>query len=343
MAGRYFGGKGEGNIENMFPLFPVDNINQFIDCFFGMGNVSRLVAYGMSNTEVVAYELERSLYTLHEVIKDDHMVEELIDKIKGVENSKEYFQQCLETVKAYNAETKKFGMVDVALAELVIIRFSRDNARNSWRNPESYKGRNYDEWTMTKKRVELEAQIKKFYHQMPAEIMDMHQKWKQITLINDNCMNHMEQWASSENFFFIDPPYLPWKRGLKEKGNKKPVDKGYMEDMSVDQHEELIDKIISISKAGAKCMVCSNFEIDEKGELIGVADDPYTRLMQNGFRMVVVKKKYSTVATHEVHSIEGGKVRQRKKPKVEVVYINYRNIIGNWNFYKYIDYADIVS
>ena len=90
-------------------------------------------------------------------------------------------------------------------------------------------------------------------------------------------------------------------------------------------------------------MVCSNFEIDEQGNLIGVADDPYTRLMQNGFRMVIVQKKYSTVATHEIHSIGGGKVRQKKKPKVEVVYINYHNIIGNWGLYKYIDYADVVK
>ena len=343
MPGRYFGGKGEESMESMLPLFPEEHITRFVDCFFGMGNVSRIYACGMINTEIVAYELERSLYTLHEVIRDDTLVEELISKITKVKNTKENFDKSLEIVKAYNSHVMEFEKVDVALAELISIRFSRDNARNFWRNPESYKGRNYDTWTMAKKRAELEAQVQKFYYQMPVEIMDMHYKWKKISLYNANCMEYMEQWGSDENFLFVDPPYLPSKRGVKMKDDKRPVNRGYMEDMSVNEHEVLIDKIINVSKAGAKCMVCSNFEIDEQGNLIGVADDPYTRLMQNGFRMVIVQKKYSTVATHEIHSIDGGKVRQKKKPKVEVVYINYQNIIGTWGLYKYMDYKDIVG
>ena len=34
-------------------------------------------------------------------------------------------------------------------------------------------------------------------------------------------------------------------------------------------------------------------------------------------------------------------VKQKKKPKVEVVYINYRNIVGSWGYYKYFDWKDI--
>ena len=86
-------------------------------------------------------------------------------------------------------------------------------------------------------------------------------------------------------------------------------------------------------------MICSNFEIDVEGNPIGIADDPYTRLLQHGFRMVVVKKCYSTAIITEKNI--KSPVKQKKKPKVEVVYINYRNIVGSWGYYKYFDWKDI--
>lgn len=174
---------------------------------------------------------------------------------------------------------------------------------------------------------------------MPIELIEKNYKWKKIQLFNDDCMNHIEKWGANENFIFIDPPYLPNKRGLKERNDKKPVNRGYLEDMSADDHNILIDKIIKTSNAGAKCMICSNFEIDDRGNLIGVADDPYTKLLQHGFRMVVVKKCYSTAIITEKNI--KSPVKQKKKPKVEVVYINYRNIVGSWGYYKYFDWKDI--
>jgi site-specific DNA-adenine methylase len=176
---------------------------------------------------------------------------------------------------------------------------------------------------------------------MPVEIMEMHYEWKKIQLFNENCMDHMEEWVKDGAFFYLDPPYLPVKRGITYKQKESPTNSGYMEDMSADDHETLIDKILKISSMGAKCMVCSNFEIDETGELMGVADDPYTRLMKNGFRMVIVERRYSTEGSHEHISIDGETIKQKKKPKVEVVYINYHNIRGVWSFFEYMDYKDI--
>ena len=339
MASRYYGGKSEKYVESILPLLPDDGIYRFVDCFFGMGNATRQIPCKMTNTQVVAYEKERGLCALHEVIKDDVLLEELISKIKNVKNTKEYFQHSMDIVKAYNSREKDFSKVDVALAELVAIRFSRNSARNSYRNPRSYEGRGYDAITMAKKRRVLDSISEKFYNQMPIELIEKNYKWKKIQLFNDDCMNHIEKWGANENFIFIDPPYLPNKRGLKERSDKKPVNRGYMEDMSADEHNILIDKIIKISNSGAKCMICSNFEIDVEGNPIGIADDPYTRLLQHGFRMVVVKKCYSTAIITEKNI--KSPVKQKKKPKVEVVYINYRNIVGSWGYYKYFDWKDI--
>ena len=100
MASRYYGGKSEKYVESILPLLPDNGIHRFVDCFFGMGNATRQIPCKMTNTQVVAYEKERGLCALHEVIKDDVLLEELISKIKNVKNTKEYFQHSMDIVKA---------------------------------------------------------------------------------------------------------------------------------------------------------------------------------------------------------------------------------------------------
>ena len=46
---------------------------------------------------------------------------------------------------------------------------------------------------------------------------------------------------------------------------------------------------------------------------------------------MVVEKRNASVANK----------RGKKKPVAEVVYINYRNILGKWSEQEYYDYADI--
>lgn len=343
MAGYYFGGKGEESMSNMRPLFPDKRYNTFVDAFFGMGNVSRLSACENRNVKIVAYEKERSLYVLHEVIKEYELFKQLTSRIPEVEDTKDYYEKCKNIIDTYNAYEKDYNKVDVALAVLVNIRFSRDYKRNSWRDNKSYEGRNFSKMEVAQKKTELKAIVDNFRCFTASNLLELHYKWAKVNLINDDCMNHLDEHISDRTLYFIDPPYLPEKRGFKMKENKRPKNRGYIEDLSVEDHEMLIDKVIQLSKAGAMCMVCSLFELDENNNLVGVADDPYTRLMANGFRMVVVQKKYSTMATHDVRNKNGERVKMKKKPKVEVVYINYTNILGVWSNYKYMDYKDIVK
>ena len=67
------------------------------------------------------------------------------------------------------------------------------------------------------------------------------------------------------------------------------------------------------------------------------------KLLENGFRMVAVKKKYSTAAARDIRNKDGKKIKTHKKPKVEVVYINYTDIVGSWANFKYWDHKNIYS
>ena len=80
-------------------------------------------------------------------------------------------------------------------------------------------------------------------------------------------------------------------------------------------------------------MVCSNFEVGENGEVKGLADDPYTRLLQHGYKMVVVQKKYA---------VQERPVSQTKRGKVEVVYINYTPSVSPL-YYRIYGYNDVLE
>ena len=112
-------------------------------------------------------------------------------------------------------------------------------------------------------------------------------------------------------------------------------------DWVLNDHEEFVEEIIRYhheNKLHAKLMICSNFEVDDNGLIIGVDDDPYIRLMKDaGFRLVIVQEKFSS----EIKTREGG----HKKKKVEVVFINYQydNIVGSWDNFRYFDAEDLNS
>ena len=141
------------------------------------------------------------------------------------------------------------------------------------------------------------------------------------------------------------------KRGRddeKKKSSKKKVKRErklmravYLEDWTTEMHLEFISKIIALKDSGklkASLMICSNFEVDDEGYLIGVADDPYTELMKIGFRMVVTERKYTSAISEDK---EDGIVKA-KKCKVEAVYTNYLDIVGNWDNFESFDYDDVL-
>lgn len=340
MGLKYYGRK-ESILNKLMMLLPEEQFTVYVEPFFGSGCMAQMVVGLDMVDEIVGYELDRSLFTLHQIIKDEVLLEELIERIPQVKNSRENFKLNIEKLKLYNAREIDADTVDIALRELECLYFSRNSARNAWRNTLSYQ-KFESPLVRAKKRVEMEA-IEHSFYMLPVQLLNLHNKYKGLSIYNDDGIKNMEKYATEETFFFVDPPYLPEKRGLSERKSDRPKNAGYMEDLTRQEHSSLIEKILSVSKKGAKVMVCSNFEIEPKtNELIGTEKDPYVRLMRDGgFRLVVVKKCYSTNPKHEMKKDSDGKCKQKKTPKAEVVFINYTEIMGNWGYFKYYDYDDL--
>lgn len=331
---RYFGGKNGEWQDRIALLMPLDDSKTtFIDCCFGMGNVSCGIAYGMPQfSEIVAYEKEPALYLLHMVIKYD--IQELIDRISTVENTEKYFMECRELVESYNKkELGKCDPVEIAIAVITTIRFSVNLIRNNYRK-KFYEKYAVDSEEYKKKKREYEAIVEKFYTQQKIELWQKHEQMQAITLRNEDFSDRLEDMAKPNSFIFIDPPYLPQKRGRKtKKSADKLVNAGYMCEMSRDDHMKLISQLIKLKDCGAYFMVCSNFELDENGEVKGLAEDPYTRLLRHGYKMVVVQKKYA---------VQERPVSQTKRGKVEVVYINYTPSVSPL-YYRIYGYNDVMG
>lgn len=335
---RYYGKKNEEYLCRVAQMLPLIGLSTYCDCCFGSGNFTRLIPCEMRNINRVAFELDRGLYALHKVIKSNDVID-LTDMIKTVINSKEDYKKYEEIVKKYNSKIKEYPEIEVALAELVLIYFSMNNGRTNWRNKDSYK-KYENEIKRSQSRLQLQAMTDKFYNRLPGDLYDLHCAWQEVDIINDDFRNHYDElYCNDKAFLFIDPPYLLDKRGRKRDGTAKNA--GYDMDWVLNDHEEFVEEIIRYhheNKLHAKLMICSNFEVDDNGLIIGVDDDPYIRLMKDaGFRLVIVQEKFSS----EIKTSEGG----HKKKKVEVVFINYQhdNIVGSWDNFRYFDAEDLNS
>ncbi len=328
---RYYGRKGGEYLSRVEQILPEEGVNVMADCCFGSGNFTLNISCEMNNVKQIGFELDRSLYTLHSVIKSSQVFE-LTDRIKDVLRDEKYYRNCETLVRNYNERIESYSDIDIALAELVMIYFSINNGRTQRRNPYSYKKYTMGSSKRNDSRVQIQQMESRFYYRVPADIYDIHVAWQEVEIYNDDFRNHYEELFTDEGtFLFIDPPYLLDKRGRKRES--KAIKAGYDMDWELKDHEDFVGKLMEYSRGGslrAKVMICSNFEIDDEDRLIGLEDDPYTVLIKEaGFRMVVVQKRY----TSEVKKQSGG----HKKRKVEVVYINYDNIIGSWENFQYFD------
>lgn len=356
MTIKYYGKKSAENLRVTSQILPNKKIDRIIEACFGSGSFTRHVSCEKEDIQRVAYEKERALYTLHSVIKDEQKVRMLQQVIPKIENSKDMYLACEEIVKNYNLKKKEYEDVMVALAELVIIYFSMNSARNSWRNNRSYE-KKVNPYARNNARIAMDAIEERFHNQLPGILYDLHVNWSKVDIINKDFQEDMETWCQDSNTFaYMDVPYLLDKRGRddeKKKSSKKKVTRerklmraGYLEDWTTEMHLGFISKIIALKDSGklkASLMICSNFEVDDEGYLIGVADDPYTELMKIGFRMVVTERKYTSAISEDK---EDGIVKA-KKCKVEVVYINYytnyEDIVGNWENFEFFEYDDVLN
>lgn len=328
---KYFGKKSEVYLSKAMQLLPADGVGEIYDCCFGSGNFTRHISNEICGIRRIGYEIDRSLFALHSILKDGRL-DEIVGKMNSVEIDKNYFKACAELVRQYNKGSVEYDEVEVAFAELVLIYFSVNSGRCQWRNLDSFQKHKFESLEWNDARVQLQEMARKFYTRLPLDLADLNRAWQKVEIINDDFRGHFDElFADDGKFLFIDPPYLLDKRGRKREG--KAIKAGYDFDWELKNHEELVQNIIRYHHAGrlrARVMLCSNFAIDDESKLIGVETDTYTRLIREAdFRMVVVQQRFTSKIIRNTG--------EHKKRKVEVVYINYKDIVGNWDNFCFYD------
>ena len=104
---------------------------------------------------------------------------------------------------------------------------------------------------------------------------------------------------------------------------------GYDVDMSLQQHERFISEIAyryENNRLIANMMICTSYEIDDKGNIIIPDNDRYSQLLKYGFRFVEIRRRAASNYHESTENVEKGKVKKERRKKMEVVYINYETI-----------------
>ena len=331
----YYGSKNDKNMSVTAQILPERDFDTFVDCCFGSGNVTRRIPGEMLGVHKIGIELDRGMYNLHSQIKEDVLA--LINMIASMENSEQEYIKNKSMLEKYIDGSEEFDRLEVAAAELMILAFSINSMRGTWRNTDFYKKHTQQE-KRDKARKTIESFNNIFYEKIPLVLLDLNNCWQDLRIINGDFMDYTSFWEKAGTFCYLDLPYELKKRGVKQDSKK---DAGYMIDMSQSDHEKFISEVCKKAIQGklkADLMICTNYEIDDMtGNIIVEPDDLYINLLKQDFRMVVTERKESS----EIIRKNSSQDKKKRKIKAEVVYINYKNIRGSWDNFEYYDYSDI--
>lgn len=333
----YFGGKPDGNIDITYGLLPEGNVEKFIDMCTGSGNVTRNISCEMQNIERVAIEKDPTIFEMHACIKHNPYL--LIEEIRKLKNDEETFNRMKKIVDAC-LKGEEINEVKVAAATIFTICFSYNNMRSRYRHAK-YGHLDFDNELRQKEESCMRAFESVFYEKLPMIIADLHEAWQGVQILNDDFMKHLYFLEEEGTVCYLDPPYELHKRGIP-KGQKRK-NAGYLVDMEQQAHERMVEEIIRLHKENklkASVMICTNYPVDSDENLIIEPDDLYATLLQYGFRMVVVEVKGSSEVIRK-QTIDTTEPKKQKKRKAEVLYINYRDICGNWDDFQFLDEKDV--
>lgn len=324
----YWGRKNKGYMSEILGLHPNTHISVVVDACMGGGSFSENISCQLKNVERIAFELDKGVYILHKVIKEQYEV--LIDKMIQMQYSEKIYKSSRKIIDDVNSGSEQYPEIEVAIAELVLLYFSHNSMRgNTPRRLDSYK--KYESQSdKVKHKHALEAMVNRFYLKAPGTIVGLHEKWQRLQLLQDDFMNHMDLWENPEAWIFIDPPYELSKRGIDEASLKNTNRRfGYDVDMSLQAHERLISEIAykyENYRLVANIMICTSYEVDAKGNIIIPDDDRYNQLLKYGFRLVEIKRRVASNYYESTENVEKGTTKKKRRKKVEVVYVNYETI-----------------
>lgn len=350
---KYFGRKNQQYLDSLIDLIPADNCALVVDACMGSGAFTKGISVGMTGngTKAMAFELDRSMYTLH-IMAVQHPYE-LIDAIKQKSYSKATYiasKNRIDNVLSHRStDITLKEQLQTAVAAYCSLYLSFNAMRASYRSLTTYK----KETDPIKKEAKKQAQLKtsfNFHEGIAEEILNEAESLANVDIRNESFMDAPELFECPDNLIYLDVPYPLDQRDSSESNEntdarkttkKNRQDKlaadgkaGYLKDWTNKDHDKFLNLVHKAVATGhpAKMIICANFTVDEDGNLKNLAGNTYNKyLLPLGFRLVVV-----TNTTASVSSKNNAKV-----PKVEVVWINYKNIVGSWDDLTYFDYKDV--
>lgn len=333
----YWGSKWGDYLKILFSLLPRLCPKHIVEATAGSAAFSANISSGFGDIKKTAIELDFGVYNLIQQIRTHPY--EVCEKIQEMEYSKEFFDKAKKILECMENQ-EPVEALKLSQAEYAVLALSFNNQRINYRSLESYK--KYAGEKRLIKKANLERLVQNIYRNAPDIICGCSCAWQDLNVIYGNCMDSPEYWMEGKDtIVFADVPYGFEKRGVKE-GQK---DTGYDVDWDNEKQVEFLEFVTQPLPAGkirSSIIICSNFERCENGELIArneagqqidMSEDLYNRiLLKAGYRLVVVEKKRSSAIIPE---------GEKRKQKAEVVYINYRDIMGKWDDFEYYDYEDI--
>lgn len=304
----YYGRKNCKYYGRSYKLYPAHMQRSLVECCMGSGNQTANSLYGESVNRI-AIEMDKSIYMLNKAIQcNPYKTVELLSEIIY---SKEEYKKALLKVKGINEGmyVEGYEIIKAAYACLIM---SYNSMRSGYREVD-------------------DKRKKKIFSSISEIVFGLNKAWRGVQIINDDFMKYPEYWtAGRDTFIFADVPYEKKKRA-KDSNCKNA---GYICDWNDEEQEKFINFVIEAQKSEtpSNVMICSNIPLDEEGNLRNMESDLYnSRLLKAGFKLVVVEKRFASVANN----------KGKKKPVAEVVYINYKDILGKWSEIEYYDYEDI--
>ena len=304
----YYGRKNEKYYVKSYKIYPANMQHSLIECCMGSGNQTANSLYG-ENVKRIAIEKDKSIYKLNKSIQcNPYKTVELLGKIVY---SKEEYARAIQVVKDIN-NGKDISDDEVVKATYGSLIMSYNSMRSGYREVD-------------------EKRKKKIFLSIPGLVFGLNKAWRGVEIINGDFMDYPQYWtAGRDTFVFADVPYEKKKRGTSDKCKNA----GYICDWNGEDQKRFIEFVIEAQKSEtpSNVMICANIPLDEEGNLRDMESDYYnSRLLKAGFRLVVVEKRNASVANS----------KGKRRPVAEVVYINYKNILGKWSEIEYYDYEDI--
>lgn len=335
----YWGKKGGEYLKVLFQILPAGKLRHIVEVCMGSGTFSANVSGGYGDIKKTAIEIDKGVYALAKCIQQRPF--EILERIQNTEYSEDVCRSSIQLLQEVKLG-KKVDDLDLAQAEYAALCMSRNSQRMVARKQDSYK-KHTDEKKAKRSKRDLERQKHNFYRDAPKVVWECNKAWQGLNIINDDFMKHPDFWfEGKETLIFADVPYQYSDRGIS---GRKSDSTGYMYDWREDKHYQFLKFVtqeVPEGKERSRIIICASFERDADGKLfkrgvknsrIEMRDDLYNQiLLVAGFRMVVIQNKFSS---------EAEKKSQKKKNKVEVIYINYFDILGDWNRFEYYDYSDI--